>query len=220
MTTPTPPEATLSRWQILVTLLSVESLFLMVGIIFSSPGETRNLLVYCDFLLCLVLLTDFAVRLGQAKGERWAFLFRDKGILDLIGSLPLAAELHWARGVRLWRVARIVATIGSLRLLYHQLRREPIEWIFVATISAIITLSIVGSLLVLHWESAHPDGNIVTAHITLWWVVETISTVGYGDYYPVTAGGRIVAALLMLSGVSLFGALTAWIATPLLRRNN
>ena len=214
------PAEQFSRWQVLITILSVESLLLMAAILLSPEGEMQRLLVYLDFLLCLALLADFSVRLAQAKGRRMAFLGRDKGILDLMGSLPLAEEFHWARVARLWRIARIISTIGSLRLLYRQLRRQPLELTFVATLAVIATLIICGSLLVLHWESTHPDGNITTAQITLWWMMETLSTIGYGDYYPVTVGGRIVAALMMISGIGLFGTFTAWVATPLLQRGD
>ncbi len=210
----------ISRWQALVTLLSIESLVLMVVIMLTEESEIHTLLIYFDVLMCVVLLADFCTRFSHAKGRRMDFLIRDKGILDLIGSLPLAEELHWARIARLWRIARLISAIGSLSDLASHMRRQPLELAFVTTLAVIINLSVIGSILVLYWESAAPNGNITTAETTLWWAIQTVSTVGYGDYYPVTAGGRVVAALLMLSGVGLFGTLTAWAATPLLRRDN
>jgi voltage-gated potassium channel len=53
-------------------------------------------------------------------------------------------------------------------------------------------------------EHGHPGANINTIGDALWWGIVTIATVGYGDYYPVTAVGRIIAVFVMLSGIGIF----------------
>jgi len=71
-----------------------------------------------------------------------------------------------------------------------------------------------GSIAALHFESASTDGNIRTAGDALWWAIVTVTTVGYGDLYPVTVEGRVVAVVLMVAGVGTFatlaGALASW----------
>jgi voltage-gated potassium channel len=73
----------------------------------------------------------------------------------------------------------------------------------------------VSSVLVLQFESKSPDANIETGGQALWWAVVTITTVGYGDYYPVTPGGRLVATVVMFSGVGIIGSLASILASVL-----
>jgi voltage-gated potassium channel len=65
---------------------------------------------------------------------------------------------------------------------------------------------------VLKFESANPGANLTTAGDAVWWVFVTITTVGYGDFFPKTAGGRIVGIFVMFSGVALIGVLASYLA--------
>ena len=69
-----------------------------------------------------------------------------------------------------------------------------------------------GSLEMLHVEQNAPGANITTASDALWYTIVTISTVGYGDQYPVTNAGRIVGALIIVVGVGIFGTFTGYLA--------
>jgi voltage-gated potassium channel len=77
---------------------------------------------------------------------------------------------------------------------------------------------VVSAISVLHFEAEISDGNIKTAEDALWWAFATITTVGYGDKYPVTLEGRFVAGVLMCVGVGLFGTFSgffaAWFLSP------
>jgi len=73
-------------------------------------------------------------------------------------------------------------------------------------------LVVVCSIAVLHFETTR-DANIRTAEDAVWWSFATITTVGYGDRYPVTSEGRFVAVILMCAGVGLFGTLSGFLAT-------
>jgi voltage-gated potassium channel len=69
---------------------------------------------------------------------------------------------------------------------------------------------------VLYFEAGAPGSNIETGGEALWWGVVTITTVGYGDFYPVTAGGQVVATIMIFSGVALIAIFTAWVASSFL----
>lgn len=71
---------------------------------------------------------------------------------------------------------------------------------------------VVAAIAVVFFESRNPNSNIKTFSSALWWTAETVSTVGYGDYYPVTWGGRIVAGVLFVNGVALLSVITAGLA--------
>ncbi|NHC21579.1 two pore domain potassium channel family protein [Nocardioides sp. IC4_145] len=75
-----------------------------------------------------------------------------------------------------------------------------------------------GALAVLDAEQDHPSANITTFGDALWWACTTVTTVGYGDRFPVTGEGRVVAVVLMLVGIGLVGAVTASVATWILGR--
>jgi voltage-gated potassium channel len=76
----------------------------------------------------------------------------------------------------------------------------------------------VASLAALDAERGHPDANIVTFKDAVWWSFATITTVGYGDHYPVTDAGRLIAAALMVCGIGLLGVVTGWLASWLIDR--
>jgi voltage-gated potassium channel len=79
-------------------------------------------------------------------------------------------------------------------------------------------LVFVGALAVLDVEQWAPDAKILTFGDALWWATSTITTVGYGDMYPVTPIGRLVATALMMSGIAVLGVVTASIASWLVQR--
>ena len=85
---------------------------------------------------------------------------------------------------------------------------------FITVLAAFIVL-LLSSVLVLQFESRSPDANITTGGGALWWAIVTITTVGYGDEFPVTIFGRITAVLVMLSGVGIIGALASILASVL-----
>ena len=72
---------------------------------------------------------------------------------------------------------------------------------------------LIGSLLALLFERNAPGSNIHSYKDAIWWAVVTVTTVGYGDRFPVTEGGRAVAVVLMFVGIGLIGTLTATVAS-------
>lgn len=82
------------------------------------------------------------------------------------------------------------------------------------TAVAVITILIIifSSISILTVETA-PESNIKTAEDAIWWTIVTITTVGYGDKFPVTTEGRLIGVLVMVAGVGLFGTYTGYIAS-------
>ena len=68
------------------------------------------------------------------------------------------------------------------------------------------------TVAVLGFESSAPEANIQSGSDALWWSIVTMSTVGYGDFYPSTAGGRLAALTLMTVGIGIYGVLTSYLA--------
>lgn len=82
--------------------------------------------------------------------------------------------------------------------------------------TAVVSL-LLGAVAVLDAERGSPGANINTFGDALWWAASTVTTVGYGDRYPVTTEGRVIAVLLMLVGIALVGSITASVAAWFVR---
>ena len=80
-----------------------------------------------------------------------------------------------------------------------------------------VLILLLGSWLTVLVERSAPRATITTFPRALWWSIETATTVGYGDFYPVTAGGRAIAAIMMLVGIATFSLVTAALATWLVK---
>jgi voltage-gated potassium channel len=108
------------------------------------------------------------------------------------------------------RLLRLVFSLHTLRAKTLVLARERVVAYAFTLVSAVCFLA---ALPVLDAVRARPNGNIHTYGDALWWAVTTVTTVGYGDHYPVTVQGRLVAVGLMLCGIALVGTVTAALAS-------
>jgi voltage-gated potassium channel len=102
--------------------------------------------------------------------------------------------------------------VRSTKLLLTYILKNRTRGTFAAVASLSVLLLIFASISILNVET-DPGSNIKTAEDALWWAFVTITTVGYGDKYPVTTEGRAIAAVLMLGGVGLFGTFTGYVAS-------
>ncbi|WP_433784220.1 potassium channel family protein [Actinomycetospora sp. CA-101289] len=147
----------------------------------------------------VLFVVDYLIRLVLAN-RTWRFIYRHP--LDL---LIVAAPFF--RFLRLLRLVAAISTLG--RVLRDDFRGRVGSYLIVS----VTLLSVVAALGVFEAERDAPDASILTFGDALWWVLTTITTVGYGDLSPVTVEGRLVAAGLMLAGIAVLGTVTAAIAT-------
>lgn len=151
-----------------------------------------------------VFALDYAANLWLAEDRRRWFV---RNLHEL-----LIVALPFFRPLRLLRLVTLLSVLH--RTVGETLRGRVVT--YVAASAALLVF--VGALAVLDVEQSAPDAKILTFGDAVWWAVATITTVGYGDMYPVTALGRIVAAALMMSGIAVLGVVTASIASWLVQR--
>jgi voltage-gated potassium channel len=113
------------------------------------------------------------------------------------------------------RVERLLREYGLRTLARWLLRERAQSALYVVGFLVIVVLE-VSALLMLPLEARSADANITSAGDVLWWGVVTITTVGYGDQFPVTQGGRIVGFFVLAIGVALFGTFTGFLANAFL----
>jgi voltage-gated potassium channel len=212
-----------NAYNIFILILTIFSLVVMVALFLPLNEATMGLLQFYDNLICAFFLLDFFITFRNAPSKK-DFFIRQRGWLDLIGSVPSFGlvfpyrYLGLLRLARLNRARRIAHHLGVQRrgeLLRDILRNRSKYASFLVGILAIVVLAS-ASVLVLQFESASPDALITTGWDAFWYSIVTITTVGYGDYYPVTIGGRITGIFIMLTGVGIIGALASLMASLLI----
>jgi len=201
---------TLTSINVLAIILSIYVLSIfIIETIFTLPSEIVKVLDFIDNIICVFFLFDFFIRFYKADNK---LQFMKWGWIDLISSIPAFEALRFGRLLRLIRLIRVLRAFRSTKNIVNHIYKKKSDGAFTTVaIIAILTL-IFSSISILQFEDA-PDSNIKTAEDALWWACSTISTVGYGDKFPVTTEGRIIGVVLMIVGGGLFGTMTGFFAS-------
>ena len=201
-------------YELFIQLVSTLSLSI-VAVYYLLPlaEPVDEVLLIMDSVTALVFLGDFFIRLLTAP--RKVHYILTGGIFDLLSGIPVVPLL------RLLRLPRFIITARRVKRqtpkdVRDEARARLAESTLLLTLFVVLLVMTVGSSAVVSIESRSPNANILTGNNALWWAVVTMSTVGYGDYYPVTDPGRIIGALMMVVGVSVFSVLTSYIASTVI----
>lgn len=206
------PKLKQMNYEIFIIILTVLSWFntLLYFVMWNREnGDSRDIVLWVQFGLSLLFFLDFLYRIKKANDR--SIYFQKIGWMDLIGSLPF---LQWFRAYRTYLTAQYIRKArGHLIREFFNARAQTA----VLTVTlAVIFLFEFASLFILRAEKFAPNANIETAGDAVWWVLVTVATVGYGDKYPVTLNGRLIASLVILAGVGLFGILSGYLARSFL----
>lgn len=207
-------EPKLPSWwdRFIITLTIVTLGLLTVDFAIDPESELSQTLGWIDFVFCLFFLTDFGWRFYLAP-RKWSFLRRNW--IDLLGAIPFVGPLRSVRVVRLVRLIRLTRFLVLLRrLILHFEVPIPTKALGYLGVAAILWWAFAGGAFIMFERDVNE--NIKGLDDALWWSITTLSTVGYGDLYPVTGGGRIIAAATMALGVGILGTFGGTIATMFL----
>lgn len=195
-------------WELTMAALAI--VFVIVGFALeSATPSTRPALEAADTTLTGIFVVEFASRFAAAR-DHVAYL-RGHWI-DLVALAPAIRGVRILRLLRLLRLVRAFA--GIFRAVQHVerlARHRGLAGLFVAWMAVMVICSIF-----LYAAENGVNQAISTPLDALWWGIVTLTTVGYGDVYPVTPEGRIAASILMLLGIGLFSAITATVTSFML----
>lgn len=196
-------------YEIFMGLLSILSLVNLVLLFITKDPNLSQILSLMNFVLTTFFALDFIFRFLTAPSKK-DYFFRGYGWADLLSSLPFS-QTNILRLFRLIKVHQLIKEYGWRSLGLALIKDRADSALFTLVFISILVLEF-GSLGMLAIEAPAEGANITTASDSLWFMVVTMATVGYGDQYPVTNGGRILGALVILVGVGIFGTLTGYLA--------
>ncbi len=201
-------------YELFIGGLSILSIFNLVMLwLFVTNENIRMVLDIMNAVMTPIFLGDFCYRFFTAPSKS-TYFFRRFGWADLLSSIPLP-QVKVLRVFRIWRVIRLFRTFGA-RNLWNEFVTHRADNALLTVAFFVLCVLEFGSMAVLKAESTSPDANITSASDAIWWCYVTITTVGYGDRYPVTNWGRLVGVLVMSVGVGLFGTLAAYLSQSFL----
>lgn len=200
----------ISFLNVLIIVLSIYVLgALLIDTFIKLPAEISIVLTTIDNGICIIFLIDFLIRFFKAENK---LKFMKWGWIDLISSIPALDILRAGRLFRLIRLIRVLRAFRSVKILVQHIFKSKINGTMTAVGVITVLIIIFSSISILTVEKA-PESNIKTAEDAVWWTIVTVTTVGYGDKFPVTSEGRMIGVLVMVAGVGLFGTYTGYIAS-------
>ena len=199
-------------------IILILSLYVLVSLVvttfFSVTPEVHKILLQIDNFICIIFLIDFFYRFYKAPSK---LKFLKWGWIDLISSIPFIDFLRVGRLLRLFRLLRILRAFKSVKHIAEHVYKDKSKGLL-STVAVIAFLMVLFSSVTILQVETSPNSNIKNAEDALWWSYTTLTTVGYGDKYPVTTEGRLIAAVLMTTGVALCGTFAGYIASLLMSK--
>ena len=209
------------RWfdTVIFVLIVVSLVTFSIDTLPNLPPATAAVLYWIEFATVLLFTGEYLLRRAVAE-SRWRFVRSFFGVIDLVAILPfyLAAgvDLRAVRSFRLLRLIRILKLArynDAIRRMHRAaviVREELVLFLGVALI--LIFLSAVG---IYYFESGSQPEHFASVFHSLWWAIVTLTTVGYGDVFPITTGGRVFTFFVLFLGLGIVAVPTGLLASAL-----
>ena len=203
------------KFNFFLSVLIIIDLILITMTLISDVGDMYYSIVVFDTVLCIILIMEFTTRMLNSDNKKRFFL---ENWTELIAAIPfdlimLPFVFNYARFIRLLRVLKFIKVIALFSQFF-----ETIDFFLKKThldeILGVTLLVVLASTLGLYLF----DPSITSFFDSLWFVLSTITTVGYGDIMPQSGAGRIIGLITLIVGVLIFSTITGAIASYFARR--
>lgn len=170
------------------------------------PGWAKFLNVF-EAVTVIIFTIEYLLRVFVAR-PRWKYIFSFYGLVDLMAILPfyiaLGVDMRGLRALRMLRLFRIfkLARYNEAMRRYDEALRLVREELVLFLSATMIVLFIVSTVIYYFEKDAQPDKFGSVAH-SMWWAIVTLTTVGYGDTFPITLGGRVFTFFVLLLGIGV-----------------
>lgn len=205
------------KWDLLITSSTIVSLLLVIFIFIYPLNEQQILIIYIiDFAVVVLLVIDFYIRVKASPQKRkylirhW-YEFLAMIPLALLGTIDSVTAANYS--LLSFKLLTVFRTVRLFQML-HSIRGSEI---FIMTIIAAVTI-ILGAFGEYIAESPNPDATITNINDAFWWAIETITTVAYGEFYPVTFFGKAIATVVMLAAIGILWTLVALVTSAVIDR--
>ena len=201
----------LNGWDWVVFVVALGALLLVLletFLVLSAP--TLAVFRWIDNAACGIFFIDVLVRWRRMG---WSAEFWRWGWVDLLAAIPFDAAFRTLQIIRVYRILRVLRILYKLQELTTG---TTLNERLLALPGVAVVMIIFSTALMVEAERHAPGATIKSGGDALWWALTTVTTVGYGDTYPVTTEGRIIAAGLMLVGIALFGSISAIVTSKLI----
>jgi len=210
------------RFDIFIQVLIITSLLAFSFETLPNLSErNRNLLYYFEVFSVVIFSMEYILRIYFSKDKK-KYIFSFFGIIDLLAILPFYLSLGVdLRSIRIFRIFRLFRILKLTRynkaiIRFTQAAKHAKEGIFLFMIitSIIIYLSAVGIYFFEHEAQPEKFGSVFDS---LWWAIVTLTTVGYGDAYPITVGGKIFTSFILIIGIGIVTVPAGLVASALIK---
>ena len=214
------------RFDRIVLLLIIASVVPMsLSTVTSFSPRSLTVFAAAEYVIIVLFTIEYVLRIATAE-RKWAYILSFYGIIDLVALLSFYVTLVWGgmldfrafRALRLLRVfstfefARYAAATVRIGRALRYARDEAAVFLF-----ATLVLLYIAAMGIYHFESEAQPEKFDSVFHSLWWAVVTLTTVGYGDAYPVTVGGRIFTFIVLLLGMGVVAVPAGLVASGLSR---
>jgi len=201
----------LNGWDWVVFVVALGALLLVLletFMVLSAP--TLAVFRWIDNAACGIFFIDVLVRWRRMG---WSAEFWRWGWVDLLAAIPFDAAFRTLQIIRVYRILRVLRILYKLQELTTG---TTLNERLLALPGVAVVMIVFSTALMVQAERHAPGATIKSGGDALWWALTTVTTVGYGDTYPVTTEGRLIAAGLMLVGIALFGSISAIVTSKLI----
>ena len=213
-----------TRFELAISVAVVASIAIMALETFALPAQMKDALLIADVMLSLAFVAEYLFRIATAKNKR-GYVTSFYGIIDLVAISPIF--IHAAASVRVLRLLRVLRILRLLKLKRYnnalERYRQALKLIAAETmLFAGVAFIFIFTFAFVIYEVEHEAQPDVYRNIfdSFWWAVISLTSVGYGDVYPVTIAGRMLTLAMVLSGMGIVAVPTALLASALSRVHN
>lgn len=195
-------------------VIFILSLYVLVELslefLIDFPAKLLQITAIIDFIICMIFLSDWVYFLLKAEKKGSYFLSR---IFDLVSAIPFIPGLRFLRVLRIFRFLRGFRGIMGLARAFN---KKPMESALLYYIVYLVIIFFYCTMAYHRYEVGI-NSDLKSFGDAVWLAFTTLTTIGYGDIHPVTSEGRIVSAILVVTGTGFFALLSGEFATILIK---